>query len=191
VSRSAVAIAAAALAAVLVSNQLDLALDRLGVGALNANWEFSWSHDVVRLVLAIGVLIAVTGAWRDPGRRGVWLGTAAIFAVLFLDEASSLHGAISNQAGGKLLYAPLLLALVVCLWRLSAGTRERADLTLGLMLLCASFFMHTVGLHFLRTVGYWTEAYQAGVGVKEGCELAGLLVVVLVLYRIRKAQSGL
>ncbi len=191
VSRSAAAIATAAFAAVLVSNQLDLALDRLGVRVLNANWEFSWSHDIDSLVLAIGVLVAVTGAWREPGRRRVWLGTAAIFAVLFLDEISSLHAAIGRSHFGKLVYAPILLALVGCLWRLSEGTRERADLALGLVLLGASFFMHTVGVHLLLRLGYWTEVYQAGVGIKEGCELAGLLVVMLVLFRIREAQAGL
>lgn len=174
-------LAAAAFVLVLASNLLSLRFDHLRTTLINANWEFSWSHDAATLLLGIGVWTSLIGARATRADRRLWLATAAILAVFFLDEASALHGQLGNL--DKLLYVPILAALVVCVWRLAAGTRERALVACGLTTLLLAFAMHVAGLHLLRPLGYNNYVYQSGVGFKEGTELAGLMLLVTALWR--------
>jgi hypothetical protein len=174
-------LAAAAFAVVLVSNLLSLGLDDLRTNLINANWEFSWSHIVDTILLGIGVCASLVGARATRADRRLWIATAAILAVFFLDEASALHGQIGNLE--KLLYAPILAALVVCVYRLTARTRESTLVVSALTTLLVAFAMHVAGLHLLRPIGYTTYVYQAGVGFKEGTELAGLILLVTALWR--------
>jgi hypothetical protein len=156
-------LAIAALALVIASNLASLGFDHLRTSVINANWEFSWSHDVDTLLLAIGVCASLVGARRWPAYQRLWIVTAAILGLFFLDEVSSLHGEIGNL--DKLLYAPILIVLVACVLRLTAGTGERAIVLLGLPTLIFAFAMHVAGLHLLRPIGYTTYVYQTGVGV--------------------------
>ena len=174
-------LAAAAFVLVLASNLLSLRTDHLRTTLINANWEFSWSHDAATLLLGIGVWTSLIGARATRADRRLWLATAAI------PPCSSWmrHRRCTGQLGNldKLLYVPILAALVVCVWRLAAGTRERALVACGLTTLLLAFAMHVAGLHLLRPLGYNNYVYQSGVGFKEGTELAGLMLLVTALWR--------
>lgn len=176
--------------AVLASNWVSLGLDHLRTTLINANWEFSWSHDVDTLVLVLGVWAAVSGWWRQRQNRRLWAGIAAILALLFFDEISPLHAQIGAVSAGKLLYVPILVGLVACLWVLAAGTEEMSLIGWGLVALLLSFGMHTPGLHILHRLGYTNWVYQTGVGFKEGAELAGLMLVVLALVRLARTDRA-
>lgn len=185
-------LAGTALVAVVVTNQIDLHVHRFGIGLLNANWEFSWSHDLDTLALSVGMFAAGTGAWRHEAHRRLWAATAVILGLFFLDEASPLHGQIDRLPGGKVLYSPILLGLVACVWLLTADSDQRVLVVAGLTVLFLSFGMHVLGLHALHPIGYFSNPYQAGVGLKEGLELAGLFLVVVGLWRVarRPAQGA-
>ena len=49
--------------------------------------------------------------------------------------------------------------------------------------------MHVLGLYLLRPLGHYDQVYQLGVGVKEGTELAGLILVVLGLARLARRRN--
>lgn len=181
------AIAVLALAAVVGTNQFDLATRHLSNHMLNANLQLSWSHLADTLVIAAGVLATVIGARVQRDRRRLWIAAGTILALFFLDEASPLHDHIDKLPGGKLLYTPILLALVVCVWYLANRSDEQRIIGLGLATLFFSFGMHIVGLRILIPLGYFNWLYQAGVGVKTGTELAGLLLVVLGIWRLARA----
>lgn len=179
--RAAAVLGVIAFALVVASNLVSLGLDHLRTNLINANWEFSWSHDLDTLLLAVGTCTAVAGARASGARRRLWLATAGILALFFLDEVSALHGQVGNL--DKLLYTPILVALVLCVWRLTEQTPDRMLVIRGLTTLLFSFAMHVAGLHLLRQVGYTTYLYQVGVGFKEGAELAGLILLVTALWR--------
>jgi hypothetical protein len=181
-----VVVAVLACGAVVATNLLSLGVDELRTSVINANWEFSWSHDLDTMLLAIGVYASLVGARADGPRRRLWSATAAILALLVLDEVSAFHGQFGNLE--KLLYAPILAALVVCVWRLTARTEERAPVMWSLVTLVFAFAMHVAGLHLLRPIGYTTYVYQVGVGFKEGTELAGLILLVAALWRRSHAR---
>lgn len=184
-------VAASAAFAVMVTNLFDLRHDELGVRFLSADSNFSWSHDVDHALLAIMAVVAILASRHAQARRRrLWLTIATIFGALFLDEMTSLHAVIGDLSGGKLLYTPILVALAACMWRLVAATSQRYDFFVGVGFLCGSFFIHSIGMHFARSLGYETVAYQATVGVKEGCELGGLLVFLIVLLRLWNAERG-
>ena len=178
--------AIAAFGAVVASNLASLGVDHLHTSLINANWQFSWSHDVDTLLLGVGVYASLVGARASRSTQRLWIATAAILGLFFLDELSPLHGKIGNL--DKLLYAPLLVALVVCVLKLTAGTRDRVVMLWALATLLFAFGMHVVGLHLLRPIGYTTYLYQAGVGLKEGTELAGVIMLVSTLWRRARAE---
>jgi hypothetical protein len=169
------------LGAVIATNLGSLAFDHLRTSLLNANWEFSWSHDADTVLLAVGVCASLLGARRSVTDRRLWTATAVILALFVVDEISAFHGQIGNLE--KLLYVPILVALVLCVWRLTTGTREGLLATWGFVTLVVAFGMHVAGLHLLRPIGYTDYLYQAGVGFKEGTELAGLILLVTALWR--------
>lgn len=190
-------LAAVAFATVIVTNLIDLRVDHLSHGLLNANWRFSWSHDLDTLGLAAGVVISAL-AGRSTGRSGrerrLWYAIATLLGVLFLIEASPLHAQVDllNAGGlsfGKLFYTPILVALLVCVWRLVAHTDQRGAMIVGLATLFLSFVMHVIGLGALRPLGYLNWIYQGGVGAKEGLELAGLLLLIPGLWVLARRSS--
>jgi hypothetical protein len=181
-------VAGVAFAAVIASNLLNLGIDNLGVRALDANWEYSWSHDVDTLVLAFGVVITAGGARRHRRQRALWAATSAILTLLFLIEVSPVHAEIGHVS--KLLYAPILCVLVVCVWRLADHTAQSGTVVVGLAALLISFAMHVVGLTLLRPLGYLSWPYQFGVGVKEGGALAGWLLVTYAFWRLARDSEA-
>lgn len=185
------AVAAAAFVAVIATNLISLGFLHLGIGLLNANWEFSWSHDVDTLALAFGAgVAAVVSGGRDAPDRSFWAATAAILALFCADEVSPLHAEIGAVSFDKLLYAPLLAALAICLWRLAVRGGEGSAVAGGLTTLAVAFGMHVAGLHLLRPLGYTNWIYQTGVGFKQGTELAGVLVVMAALWRLAVRARG-
>jgi len=183
-------VAGLALIAVIVTNWLSLKLDHLSYTLLNANWESSWSHNADTLALAIGACVAISVALRPSAHRRLWALTAAILALFVLVEISSLHARIGAVSFNKLLYAPILLALVVAVWRLTAGTPQRGLAVWGIATLLVSFAMHVAGLHLLRPIGYFTWLYQTGVGLKSGTELAGLILLVSALWQLASRERA-
>jgi len=188
-------LAAIALASVVVTNLVSLHVDHLSQGLLNANWRFSWSHGVDSVAFAAALVVAALAGRHARPERRLWLATATILGVLFLDEVSPLHAQIDllnigEFSPGKLLYAPILLALLVCVWRLVEHTDQREVVLVGLATLFLSFGMHVVGLGILRPLGYLSSIYQSGVGAKEGLELAGLLLLVPSLWALGRRTTA-
>lgn len=178
----------AACGLVMASNLASLGFDHLQTSLINANWEFSWSHDLDTILLGIGVCGSLVGARASRARRGLWIVTAVILGLFFLDEVSTLHGEIGDLE--KLLYTPVLAVLVVCVFRLTSGTRDRIVMSWALPILIFAFGMHVVGLRLLRPIGYTTYLYQAGVGLKEGTELAGVIMLVSALCLRARAERA-
>jgi len=174
-------LAALAFGTVMGSHLADFGADDLRVRVLNANSDSSWSHVLIAAILVVATAFGVIGARRQLRQRKLWSISAAILALLSISELSSLHAKIDQMSWGKLVYAPILLALVSCLWRLSAGTRFRLLVRAGLGTLVLSFAIHVLGPHVVHVLGYGYDswAYQIKVGLKQATELAGWLLVVL------------
>jgi hypothetical protein len=177
-------LAGVAFSAVMVSHLVNFAADDLGVQLLDANSESSWSHRVIAAILVVGTGVAVIGARRADRQRNLWGASAAILAFLSFSELTSLHGKIDDMSWGKLVYAPILLVLCVCLWRLSEGSRFRLIIRGGLATLVASFAIHVAGPHLVHALGYGYNSwpYQIKVGLKQATELAGWLLLVWGLF---------
>ena len=170
----------------MVTNLIDLYVNDLGKGLnlIDANWQFSWSHDLDTAILAAGLCAAIAGSLRAVSRRGTWRSTAVILGLFFLDEATPVHAAIDSSRLGKLVYVPLLLGLVGCFWLLAANSDQRTPVLAGITILFLSFAMHVAGVPSLRVLGYFNGVYQASVGLKEGLESAGLVLIVPSLWRL-------
>jgi hypothetical protein len=164
----------------MVSHLVNFGTDDLRVRLLDANSEFSWSHRMIAAILVVGTGVALIGVRRADRRGHLWGASAAILAFLSFSELTSLHGKIDAMSWGKLVYTPILIALCVCLWRLSEGSRFRLIVRAGLATLVASFAIHVAGPHLVHALGYGYNswAYQIKVGLKQATELAGWLLVV-------------
>ena len=162
---------------------IDFGAYHLRYAILDASTASSWSHRLDAAVLVAGAGLCVMGASRARYRRGTWLALAAILAFLFVDEVSTLHTQIGHLGYGKLLYAPVLAAAVLAVWKLTAGTAFVVALPSALAVLSASYVIHVLGPGVVRALGWGPSswAYQLKVGLKEGAELAGLLLALLVL----------
>ncbi|HXB66327.1 MAG TPA: hypothetical protein VNV42_15775 [Solirubrobacteraceae bacterium] len=179
-----VLLGAGAVAAVAATHLIDYGVYHLRYDALNANLAVSWSHKVDAAALGVGAAISFVHARRRPARHGTWLATAGLLALLFVAEVTELHTAIGSLNHGKLLYAPLLVALVFCVWRLTRDGAHRAALLAAAALLVVSYTIHVLDPHHIaRTLG-WQDggwAFQCVVALKEGTELAGVLVALTAL----------
>ena len=85
------ALAAFVFAWVVASDLLSLGFDHLRTSLINANWEFSWSHDADIVLFAVGACVSLSGARASAAHRRQWLATAGILAALFVDEVSGVH----------------------------------------------------------------------------------------------------
>jgi hypothetical protein len=182
--RYAALVAGVAMAAVAATHLLDFGAYDLRYGALDANLSVSWSHVLAHGVLALAAAVCVAGAWRARPPRAVWIVSGALFAVLFLDEVSGLHVQVDALRHGKILYAPALLVLVLCVWRLTFASARLASALVAGALLLASYAIHVLEPHsIVRALGWGTGgwAVEVLVALKEGMELAGLLLVLLAL----------
>ena len=179
------------LATVMATDLIDFGADHLRVQLLDASSDASWSHRVVSALLVGVTAVSVIGLWRSRAHRAVWAATAAMLGLLAIDEVSSLHAHIDQMTWGKALYAPILVVLGVCVLRLANGADQRVVLVAGLAALVVSFALHVFGLHVVHALGWGTNswAYQVKVGLKEGTELAGALLVLVALWRVAVARG--
>jgi len=178
-------LAAGAVGAVGLTHLVDFGAYNLRYRTLNANSSASWSHAVSAGALAVGAAVCLAGAWRLPRQRAPWIASAVILTLLFADELSGLHAHIDALSHGKLLYVPILLALVYCVWRLTMGMARLASVQAGAALLLASYLIHVLEPHNIAHAFGWSRdgwAFQVVVALKEGMELGGLLLILLALW---------
>ncbi len=177
-------VAAGALGAVAVTHLIDFGVYNLRYTILNANSSASWSHGVTAGALGLGAAVSLAGARGQPERRATWVANAAMLALFFADEISELHTEIGSLSYGKLLYAPILAVLAYCVWSLTRRGAYFAVVRAAAALLVSAYVIHVLDPHNIaRTLG-WTVggwAFQVVVAVKEGTELAGVLLALLAL----------
>jgi len=169
----------------VLTNLLDFEMDGERIGLLNANLASSWSHRATAGALLFGGAVASLRAQRAARRRRLWGGAGVALILLFVVEVSPAHVQVDRMSYGKLLYVPLLAWLVICVLRLVGGSGQMHVLWLGLVVLAASYAVHIFGPAVVRALGWGTDsaAYQVKVGLKEGTELAGWMLLVSALWR--------
>jgi hypothetical protein len=178
---------------VIVTNLVDFEADDLRIGILNANLDSSWSHLATAVTLGTGALIALLKALQAGDDRKLWSAIALALLLLFIVEVSPLHVQVDALSHGKLIYLPLLAGLVVCVWRLAAGSDEAVLVRAGLGALIVSYAVHLFGLHVVEALGWGSGSwvYQLKVGIKEGAELGGWLALVWALWRLARSPAAL
>lgn len=183
-------LAGLAVTAVLSTHLVDFGADHLSVRLLNANSDRSWSHLLVTAVLVLATSVALVAS-RRRAQRGLWLAAAAALAFLCISETSGLHAEIDKMSWGKLVYIPVLLILAGCLWRLAGAGPARGVIRAGLTLLILSYAIHVLGPHVLQALGLRASnwAYQTKVGLKQGTELAGWLLVLLGVWTLTRRPA--
>jgi hypothetical protein len=84
------------------------------------------------------------------------------------------------------VYAPLLGVLMVSLAVLARGSDQQRLVLGALALLLASLAIHVLGPHVVRALGWGPDswAYQIKVGLKEGSELAGWVLLLPPLAKL-------
>ena len=171
---------------VVLTNLVDFEADNERIGLLNANLASSWSHRATAGALLLGGGLAALRAGRAARRRLWWGATAAALVFLFVVEVSPAHVQVDRLSYGKLIYVPLLGCLVVCVVRLVQGSDQVTMVRVALAVLAASYAVHVLGPGAVRALGWGTDswAYQAKVGLKEGTELSGWLLLVFALWRV-------
>jgi hypothetical protein len=187
-----VSLAALAAATVVATNLVDFELDTPRVSLLNANGQASWSHVATAAALAIGAVIAILTAMRVGHRRMLWAAVAGVQGLLFVVEVSAVHVIVDRHSYGKLIYLPLLAALVLCLWRLTLGSEQSPLAWAAILILMLAYVVHLFGARVVEAFGWGGGSwmYQVKVGIKEGAELAGWLLLVVALGRLARAGSA-
>jgi hypothetical protein len=173
-------------AAVVLTNLIDFEADAERIGFFNANLASSWSHRATAGALLVGGGVAALRV-RGGGRHRRWWGvTAAALIFLFVVEVSPAHVQVDRLSYGKLIYLPLLACLAVCVVRLLDGSDQVTVMRVALAALAGSYAVHVLGPDAVRALGWGTGswAYQLKVGLKEGLELSGWLLLVLALWRV-------
>jgi hypothetical protein len=170
---------------VLATNLIDFGVDHGHIRLLDASAEWSWSHVVASAAFAAGMLAGVLGARRGPA----WRAIAGLFALLLIDNLTRLHTHIGYWPA---LYAPILLGLSYALWSATRDTEVSRVVLAGLAMLVVSLGIHVVGPHVVHALGWGTDswAYQVKVGLKEGTELAGWVLVVPGLWRLLSSSRA-
>jgi hypothetical protein len=179
-----VLLATGAVAAVAATHLVDYGVYNLRYRALNANLSESWSHVLDAGALLLGALVCLAGAWRSRLERATWAAVAVVLLLFSVDEVSSLHAEIGSSRYGKLLYAPVLAVLVYGVWRLTRRGPYRAVVRAGAAVLSAAYVIHVLDPHHIARALGWRDggwAFQCVVALKEGTELAGVLLILGVL----------
>ena len=173
----------------MLTNLVDFEADGERIRLLNANLASSWSHRATAGALLLGGGLAAVRAGRAARRRRWWGAAGAGLILLFVVEVSPAHVQVDRLSHGKLIYVPLLACLVVCVLRLVEGTDQLTVLRVALVALTGSYVVHVLGPDAVRALGWGTDswAYQVKVGLKEGLELSGWLLLVWALWRAGRA----
>ena len=187
-----IGVAAIAAATVVATNLVDFELDTPRLALLNANDQASWSHIATAAALAIAAVIAILTAMRPGHRRTLWGAVAGVQALLCVVEISSVHVIVDRHSFGKLIYLPLLAALVLCLWLLTSGSEQAQLVWAAILVLMVAYVVHVFGARVVEALGWGSGSwvYQVKVGIKEGAELAGWLLLVVALMRLARDGSA-
>ena len=177
------ALAAAAL--VMATQLLDFGAWNLRVRALDASYEWSWSHVASTTCIATGTVLCVAGAARagGGGRRRAWRAAAILMAVLLADNVTRLHEHVPHW---PVVYAPLVVGLGVAMAAVAAGRPGARLVHAAVALLCLSLVIHVAGPRAVSALG-WSPtslAFQVKVALKEGTELAGWVLLLTGLARL-------
>jgi len=171
----------------MATQLLDFTAWNLRVRAIDASYEWSWSHVASTTCIAIGTVLCVAGAARTDGggrgRRRAWRAAAVLMAVLLADNVTRLHEHVPHW---PIVYAPIVVGLGVAMAAVAAG-RPGARLVQGAVgLLCLSLVIHVAGPKAVSALG-WSPtslAFQVKVALKEGTELAGWVLLLSGLSRL-------
>jgi hypothetical protein len=187
-----ITVAAIAAATVVATNLVDFELDTPRVALLNANDQTSWSHIATAVALAIAAVIAILTAMRPGHRRTLWSAVAGALALLFVVEVSSVHVIVDRHSYGKLIYLPLLAVLVLCLWLLTLGSEQAPLVWAAILVLMLAYVVHVFGARVVEALGWGAGSwvYQVKVGIKEGAEFAGWLLLIVALTRLARDGSA-
>jgi uncharacterized membrane protein YfbV (UPF0208 family) len=185
-----ISVAAIAAVTVVATNLVDFELDTPRVALLNANDQTSWSHIATAGALAIAAVIAILTAMRPGHQRALWGPVAGVLALLFVVEVSSVHVIVDRHSFGKLIYLPLLAVLVLCLWRLTLGSEQARFVGAAILVLMLAYVVHVFGARVVEALGWGAGSwvYQVKVGIKEGAELAGWLLLIAALTRMSRVR---
>jgi hypothetical protein len=138
-------------------------------------------------------LFAVVTAVRSGALRPWWCVTAVALIALFIVEISPVHVEVDRVSHGKLVYLPLLAALVASLWRLTHCSDQRMLMWAGLAALTASYAVHLFGWDVVERLGFqhgsWPDQVKAS--IKEATELAGWLLLLVTLGRLATLDTRL
>jgi hypothetical protein len=153
------------------------------VWLLDAGHQWSFSHILATLGFASGSVICGIGASSAVRHRGWWWTAGALMGVLLLDNLTRLHEQIPRW---PLLYGPFLGCLCVAVVRVAAETEWSAVVRAGVVLLCCSLAIHVMGPETVQLIGWGGESWVAAVrvGLKEGTELAGWVLLVPALAQV-------
>jgi len=157
----------------------------LRIRALDASYEWSWSHVASTTCIATGTVLCVAGAARagGGGRRRAWRAAAILMAVLLADNVTRLHEHVPHW---PVVYAPLVVGLGVAMAAVAAGRPGARLVHAAVALLCLSLVIHVAGPRAVSALG-WSPtslAFQVKVGLKEGTELAGWVLLLTGLARL-------
>jgi hypothetical protein len=181
--------AAVAIAVVMATHLVDFGADDLRIRILDSAYEWSWSHLVATAAFATAAVLGFAGAQRSAAHRPAWRAIGGLFAFLFADNVTRLH---AHFGLWPVVYAPVLAALMVLL-AFVAWDSDQQHIVLGaLALLIASLAIHVLGPHVVRALGWGpgSWAYQIKVGLKEGSEMAGWVLLLPPLARLALDRPG-
>lgn len=175
--------AGAVVAVELATHLVDFGADDLRIRILDSAYEWSWSHLVATAAFATAAVLGFVGARRATSHKRAWQATGGLFALFFVDNVTRLH---DHVARWPVVYAPLLGALMLSVAVVAWDTDQRRIVLAALTLLIASLAIHVLGPHAVRALGWGPDswAYQIKVGVKEGSELAGWVLLLPPLARL-------
>jgi hypothetical protein len=171
------AVAGGALALVVATHLIDLGADNLRIRALDASYEWSWSHIAATAAFGAGAVICGVG-WRHArSKRRAWLAASALFGLLCIDTITRFH---THLTAWPVIYAPLLGGLFYAIVAVSWDTDFAPAVIAGVGLLGLSLAIHVFGHELVRAAGWGAGSwpYEIKVALKEGTELAGWVLVV-------------
>lgn len=188
-----IVLAAAAAAFVVVSQFAYVFAFDAEVGALNADAEnntFSWMSSSVTFV---GGFVALLLSVVDT-RRNAFLLLAAVLTFFSLDDTLQLHEDVGTRVADGLslerglvhgvwpvIFFPLLAFAFILIWRVSGQLADRTQrvLRLGLALLVVGVLAEGAASAWYGS-GEDAENFVGAleIGVEEGAELAGWILVV-------------
>jgi hypothetical protein len=191
VVRAVAILAGIASALLAISHLCDLALFDFHVGLVNADSDWSvwgWAGVVADFAPVVG---AVQLALTTHRQRSSLIVLVVLTAFLSADDFLQLHERVSelgsrlalphaSRVVWPLIFMPIMVAMAIILWRLSAQAPMRARMAIrgGLAALVFAILleMASPGL-FAIGYGHGTWPYELEVAVEEALELGGWMLI--------------